>query len=130
MRKHVRGFVFGVAERTGRLGWLAPIFLARVASTVFVLAAAAARRELRPPVRSAAVLATLVFLALVDTAGYVSFNLGVRRAATSIVATAAAPYALIPIALGVLVLRERPTPGQWTGIAVVIAGLVLLGLLS
>jgi drug/metabolite transporter (DMT)-like permease len=126
----IGAFVFGVADRSDRLGWLAPIFLARAASTVFVLAAAAARRELGPFERSAPVLATIAFLAVIDTAGYASFNLGVRRAATSVVATAAAPYALIPIALGVLVLRERPTPLQWTGIAVVIAGLVLLGLFS
>jgi drug/metabolite transporter (DMT)-like permease len=126
----IGGFVFGVADRTSRLGWLVPIFLARLVSTALVFAATATRRELRPAGWSPSIPAALVFLGLVDTAGYISFNVGVRHAATSVVATASAPYALIPIALGVLVLHERPTRPQWGGVAVVIVGLVLLGLFS
>src|SRR5439155_2699511 len=113
-----------------RLGWLVPIFLARLASTVLVLAAAAARKELRPRGWSASIVATLVFLGLIDTGGYISFNVGARHAPTSIVATASAPYALIPIALGVLLLHERPARSQWGGVSIVIAGLLLLGLFS
>jgi len=126
----IGGFVFGVADRSGRLGWLVPIFLARLVSTALVLVATAARGELRPRGWRPSILATLVFLGLIDTAGYISFNLGVRQAATSVVATASAPYAVIPIALGVLLLRERPTRVQWFGVAVVIVGLVRLGLVS
>jgi drug/metabolite transporter (DMT)-like permease len=58
----------------------------------------------------------------------VFFNVGVRHAATSIVATASAPYAVVPIVMGVSLLRERPTPVQWSGVALVIGGLVTLGL--
>jgi drug/metabolite transporter (DMT)-like permease len=126
----IGGFVFGVADRTSRLGWLVPIFLARLVSTVFVLGATAARRELRPRGWSPSIVAMLVFLGVMDTAGYISFNVGVRHAATSVVATASAPYALIPIALGVLLLHERPARSQWGGVSIVIAGLVLLGLFS
>jgi drug/metabolite transporter (DMT)-like permease len=126
----IGGFVFGVADRTDRLGWLVPIFLARLVSTGLVFAATTARGELRPRGWGPSILATLVFLGLIDTAGYISFNVGVRHAATSIVATASAPYALIPIALGVLLLHERPTRTQWGGVIVVLAGLVLLGLFS
>ena len=45
-------------------------------------------------------------------------------------ATAAAPYAVVPIVAGVFLLHERPRATQWAGIALVIAGLVLLGLVS
>ena len=50
----------------------------------------------------------IVFIAVVDTVGYVAFNFGVRHAETTIVATAAAPYSVVPIALGVLLMHERP----------------------
>jgi drug/metabolite transporter (DMT)-like permease len=73
-------------------------------------------------------LGTIVGIAVVDTLGYVAFNVGVRHEDTSVVATAAAPYAVVPIVAGVMLLRERPRATQWTGIGLVLAGLILLGL--
>ncbi len=72
----------------------------------------------------------IAFIAVVDTIGYIAFNFGVRHADTSIVATAAAPYAIVPIVAGVALMGERPTPAQWTGVGLVLAGLVLLGLVA
>jgi drug/metabolite transporter (DMT)-like permease len=46
------------------------------------------------------------------------------------VATASAPYAVMPIVMGVWLLRERPTPVQWSGVALIIVGLITLGLSS
>ena len=67
---------------------------------------------------------------VLDSLGYVAFNLGTREADTSVVATASAPYAVVPVVAGVLLFRERPTVSQWTGILTVVAGVVLLGLVS
>jgi drug/metabolite transporter (DMT)-like permease len=64
---------------------------------------------------------------LVDTGGYVCFNLGVGHAPTAIVAAASAPYALVPIAMGVSLFRERPTRAQWLGVACVLVGVIVLG---
>jgi drug/metabolite transporter (DMT)-like permease len=72
----------------------------------------------------------IALIAVVDTLGYVAFNVGVRHADTSVVATAAAPYSVVPIVAGVMLLHERPKTTQWAGIALVLAGLVLLGLFS
>ena len=124
------GFVFGVAYHSEALGWLVPIFLARACTTIFLLLVAARTGELDVPDRSPSLLGTIAVLALLDTGGYVAFNLGVRHADTSIVATASAPYAVIPIVMGVAVLHERPAPVQWLGVALVLGGLVLLGAVS
>lgn len=126
----IGAFVYGVAYFSEEYGWLVPIFLARALSTVFILATAARIGEWRFPTRSPGLLGMIAFIAVVDTAGYVAFNFGVRNADTSIVATAAAPYSVVPIAAGVLLMHERPTRFQWGGVALVIAGLVLLGLVS
>jgi drug/metabolite transporter (DMT)-like permease len=75
-------------------------------------------------------LGLMALLALLDTAGYVCFNVGVGHAATAIVAAASAPYAIMPIVMGVSLFRERPTPGQWLGVGCVVAGVVVLGAVS
>lgn len=121
-------FVLGVSVRTDELGWLAPVFLARLGSTVLVGLTVARGGRWRFPDRSRHVLGALALLAFLDTAGYVSFNLGTEHADTAIVAAASAPYAVIPVVAGVLFLHERPTPVQWAGAGLVIVGLVLLGL--
>ena len=84
--------------------------------------------RLRFPDRSPRVVGAIALLALLETPGYVSFNLGTERADTAIVAAASSPYAVIPVVAGVLFFHERPTPVEWAGVGLVIAGLVLLGL--
>jgi drug/metabolite transporter (DMT)-like permease len=121
-------FVYGVAYFSADYGWLVPIFLARGFSTLFLLAASLPGGEWRFPDRSPSLLAMIALIAVVDTVGYVAFNFGVRHADTAVVATASAPYAVVPIVAGVVLLHERPKSTQWAGVGFVIAGLVLLGL--
>jgi drug/metabolite transporter (DMT)-like permease len=75
-------------------------------------------------------LGLLIILALLDTGGYVFFNVGVGHASAAIVAAASAPYAIVPIIMGVTLFKERPTGAQWVGVACVIAGVILLGAVS
>ena len=126
----IGAFVYGVAYFSDDYGWLVPIVLARAFSTLFIVGTALRGGTWRFPERPPSLLAMIALIAVVDTAGYVAFNFGVRHAETSIVATAAAPYAVVPIAAGVALLHERPAPIQWAGVGLVIAGLVLLGLVS
>ncbi|MCC6224571.1 MAG: DMT family transporter [Thermoleophilia bacterium] len=126
----IGAFVFGVSYYSDELGWLGPIFLGRVFTGALIALTAARGGQWRFPDRSPATIGLIGTVAGLDTAGYVAFNVGVQQAETSLVATAAAPYAVVPIVLGVAVLRERPAPLQWLGVALVIGGLVLLGLAS
>lgn len=122
--------VFANAYYTIELGWLVPIFLTRAYTTLFLLGLSLRNLSWRPTERSPRVLALVTAVAVVDTGGYVAFNIGAERADTSIVSAASAPYALIPILGGVLFLHERPAPVQWLGVAAVIGGVVLLGIFS
>ena len=124
----IGAFVLGVSVKADDLGWLVPVFLARLFSTVFVFASLIRGGAWRLPDRSPRVIGALVALALLDTAGYISFNLGTEHSDTAIVAAASAPYAVIPVIAGVLFFHERPTPVEWAGVGLVIAGLILLGL--
>jgi drug/metabolite transporter (DMT)-like permease len=122
------GFVFGVSYYHDRIGWLGPIFLARGFAAIFLLAHTTSTGKLPSLPVPRRLVAIIVLLACLDTGGYVFFNIGVGHAATAVVATASAPYAVVPIVMGVSFFRERPTATQWTGVALVIAGLIMLGL--
>jgi drug/metabolite transporter (DMT)-like permease len=124
------GFVFGVSYYHHSIGWLGPIFLARAASTVFIAANVLARVEPRREPFPRQVLPVIAGLALLDTGGYIFFNLGTTHAPTSVVATASAPYAVVPVLMGVSLLHERPRAGQWAGVALVLGGLLTLGAVS
>jgi drug/metabolite transporter (DMT)-like permease len=125
------GFVFGVSYYHAQIGWLGPIFLARGFAAIFLVAHLAYRGGLRSvPRLPRTLLGSIILLAALDTGGYVCFNLGVNHAPTAVVATASAPYALVPVLMGVSILRERPTPTQWLGVTLVIGGLITLGLTS
>ena len=89
--------------------------------------AVALEREVPRVRRRGELLVLMALLALLDTGGYVCFNLGVGQASTAIVAAAAAPYAIVPIAMGITLFGERPTRAQWLGVGCVIAGVVVLG---
>jgi len=126
----IGAFVFGVSYRTDELGWLAPIFLARGFTLVFLLGHARFTRSLGARDQRPVVLGVIAALAVLDTVGYVCFNIGTTHEQTAIVAAATAPYALVPVAMGVALLHERPARSQWAGIALVLVGLVVLGLAS
>ena len=126
----IGAFVFGNAYYAIEYGWLVPLFLGRGFAAVLLSAVALRSGSWRFPDRSPSLLARIALLAAVDTGGYVIFNVGAERAETSVVSAASAPYSVIPIVMGVLVLGERPVLAQWLGIAGVVGGVVLLGLTS
>lgn len=126
----IGAFVFGNAYYTPEYGWLMPILLSRGVATLLLLGAAARSGAWRFQCTTPRWLGLVAMVAAVDTGGYVAFNVGAERAETSVVSASSAPYAVIPIVAGVLFLHERPTPVQWLGVASVVGGVVLLGLLS
>lgn len=121
------GFTFGVSYYSHRLGWFMPVFAARIAAGLCLFSIAAAARV--NPLKSFAVGALLLVTAVgvLDTAGYFSFNFGIRHTETSIVAASSATLALVPVVLGVVLLEERPVLNQWVGVVLTLAGVMALG---
>jgi len=119
-------YVFAIAYFADSFGWLIPIALVRVFSTLFFLGGSAAARY--PLLKGVTVPLAIAMLAIgvVETTAYIALSLGVRIADTSLVATIASAYALLPIVLGFVFLHERPAVNQWVGVALVILGLILL----
>ncbi len=123
----IGGYVFAIAYYADKLGWLVPIFLVRVVSTIFFLGGTAASRYPLLANVTVPLAVTMLLIGVIETSAYISLSFGVRIADTSLVATIASAYALVPIILGFVFLGERPVANQWVGIALVISGVALLG---
>jgi drug/metabolite transporter (DMT)-like permease len=123
-------FVFGISLYAEEIGWLAPIFIARALTCLLLVLAAVRGAQWRLPDPSVRAVGLIALVGLLDTAGYVSFNVGVQHAETALVAAASAPYAVVPVLMGVALFRERPAASQWVGVLAVLAGLVALGAVS
>jgi uncharacterized membrane protein len=119
-------FAAGIRATDG----LALIVVQRGISVVLLLLFVAVRHvSLRPlAARRAATLVSVT--GVLDTGANVLLALGIASGFASFVMTGSGAYPLIPALLAILVLRERLAPNQYAGVAVLVAGLVALGLQS
>jgi drug/metabolite transporter (DMT)-like permease len=112
----------------GRLSMMT-VFL--VAALVLWLRSRAARAD-PPPASSSAVqvrsaVGLAVMVGVVELLGTIAYARGAEVGLVSIVTAASATYPLVPVFGGVVLLEERPAPNQYLGVAMVVGGLVLLG---
>lgn len=125
----VAAYALGWASR--RAGWLPSLFLARSsAAALFVVIAVALRgRSGRAPISAipASALALAILLGFIDLSGTMSYSRGAEVGLLSIVTAVSATYPILPVFGGVAFFGERPAPNQFLGLAMVIAGLMLLG---
>lgn len=126
----VATYVVGWASKEA--GFLPTLWFERVSMmAVYLLAAvivwlrSRGRATAATPVRSALGLAALV--GVVELLGTLAYARGAEVGLVSIVTAASATYPLVPVFGGVVLLEERPAPNQYLGVAMVVGGLVLLG---
>ncbi len=119
---------FVIGRYSKELGWLVPVAVSRIGSMVALVAVVATVRRSVLRGAKAPVLWAAVALGLVDVLGISSYARGTELGLVSVVTAVSATFPLIPIAGGVLLLGERPAPSQSVGVALVVCGLVLLGL--
>ena len=130
--------LFGVATYvTGwaakEAGFLPSLWFGRLTMTsVFLVAALVLWLRSRAAGRTRdhvpwSMLRLAVLVGVMELVGTISYARGAEVGLVSIVTAASATYPLIPVLGGVVLLHERPVPTQYLGIAMVIGGLVLLG---
>jgi drug/metabolite transporter (DMT)-like permease len=106
---------------------LALVLLQRIVSAAILLAILAIRREGAIAMDRTTWRLVLATGAL-DTLANVLFVLGVQRGSASVVTTATGAYPIVTALLAIVLLRERLAPNQYVGVAVLVAGLIALGL--
>jgi drug/metabolite transporter (DMT)-like permease len=112
---------------TPALGILWPVLVLRIVEAIAVVLFQLHRRT--PPARLTRSMAALVLVAAaLDTLAFVAFNLGISSAYTSIVTALASLFSAVTVLLAWAILRERLAPAQWAGVAIILAGVLLVSL--
>jgi uncharacterized membrane protein len=122
----VAGFLLGFLSQEA--GWIPGVWGSRVSMLAFYVPMAV---FLRSDLRRFHV-GTGLWIALLagaaDLLGVVSYAAGAEQGFVSIVLAASAVFPLIAVALSVARFHERLVPNQYVGVALVVSGLLLLGL--
>lgn len=115
-------FPFMHAAGNADFWWASLIF--RIASTSVILVAVAVQR---PPLGVAArVLPWLALIGLADTCGNVLFAAASQSGLVSVTSVLASLYPIVTVVLARIVLSERVARSQEAGIALTLAGVVLI----
>jgi drug/metabolite transporter (DMT)-like permease len=135
----IGAYVFGWASQ--RAGWLQAIWFSRSLSAglflVWALAASVRRRsapgrragDRRASIRlSAAAVGLAAAIGAVDMLAASAYGRGSEVGYISIVTAASAIYPVLPVLAGTVFLHERPAPNQAVGVAILVTGLMAVGL--
>ena len=107
------------------LGPVLPVVVTRAIGVVVMLGVAlASRQSAAPPARRAALL--IVVIALLDTLAFAANNLGMESEQVSVVAVLSSMFAAVTVLLAWIFLHERIRWGQWLGLGLILAGILLV----
>jgi transporter family protein len=114
---------------TKSIGWLYPLFLAKVASVIMFGAYLATTGKIK---ETAKIPSTVWLIALgvivLEFIGHFSYGLGVFLEQSAIVNPISFSYPIVAVFLAHVVLKERLENTQYLGIALTISGIVLLAM--
>jgi len=135
--------LFGIGAASQTWGWFLPIFWTRLFAAIALAGVIGWQRYRSRTVNASPSsgsrgeinfslyrlgLGFALGVGLFETTGLVLYSVGTQIAATSIVATISSTFTLIPIIAGITFFRERPAVNQLFGVALVVMGLLLLGI--
>ena len=122
----VAGFLLGFLSQEA--GWIPGVWGSRVAMLAFYVPMAVVLRHDLRRFHVGAGLWIALLAGAADLLGVTSYAAGAERGYVSIVLAASAVFPLIAVALSMATFHERLVPNQYVGIALVVSGLLLLGL--
>ena len=102
----------------------------RLCGIAMITAVVLWRRPDLAPLRAGRAIALVTTVGILDTSANLLLMIGIASGFASFVMTGSGAYPLIPAVLAILVLRERLAPNQYVGVAVLIGGLIALGVQS
>lgn len=121
------GFLFWLlgARIIPRTGAIATVWLIRLTGTAITFCAVIATSiPMRVPNKRTR--AQLYSMGFFDTAAFALSNLGMRIEQVAIVSVLGSLYGAVTVALAAVFLRERVAPLQWSGIAAIFVGIILM----
>ena len=120
---------FLLAYLSKELGWVTGLWASRVAQLggFLVLALVAGRDVPRRIMAAPRMALAAIGVGLCDLIGVVSYAIGNTTESASLLFVSSAVFPVLAVMLSVAFLHERPVPNQYAGVALTVAGLVLLG---
>jgi drug/metabolite transporter (DMT)-like permease len=122
----VGGLLLG--EYSARAGWLVAALVAHGASVTALLMALPLLGRRKAWQGSASGVIWAAAAGLTDAVGLLGFARGGQAGQVAVTAAVSSVYPVIPLVAGILLFGEQLTRRQLTGVAAIIAGLVLIGL--
>jgi len=125
----VGGFLLAYLAK--ELGWVTALWSSRVAQLAgFAILGVLRRGDMAGRGLSGKpwVIAGAIGIGLIDLVAVASYSIGNETEFASILFVSSAVFPLIAVVLSVAFLQERPVPNQYVGVALVVAGLVALGM--
>jgi drug/metabolite transporter (DMT)-like permease len=122
----IAGFLLGYLSK--RVGWVIGVWASRTAQLVCLFGLGLLRAGATRGIGMNRATAGAVGVGIADLVGVVAYSYGAQEGFVSIVLVASAVFPLIAVVLSIGLLHERLAPNQFAGIALVIVGLVMLGL--
>lgn len=120
------GVYFWALNRiTPTFGVLWPVWVTRLVQLLCALLVLGARRSLKLRMRGQTVPLLLV-AAVLDSGALLAFNLGIGQTYMTITTALTSLYSAVTILLAWLFLHERLQTGQWIGVGVILAGVLLV----
>jgi drug/metabolite transporter (DMT)-like permease len=108
-----------------RTGAVATVWLIRVTGAILTFATVLVKKiPLR--IKSRQISAQLYTMGFFDTGAFALSNLGMRLGQVAAVSVLGSLYGAVTVALAATFLKERIAPLQWTGIAAIFLGVVLM----
>lgn len=122
----VGGFLLGFFAQ--EVGWVPGLWASRCAQLVMFGAISLVHRREYGNLGWNTGLVVALASGAADLLGVVAYSIGAAEGLLSIVLIASAVFPLVAVGLSIAVLHERPAPNQYVGIALVVSGLLVLGL--
>lgn len=108
-----------------RTGAVATVWLIRVTGAILTFATVLVKKiPLR--IKSRQISAQLYTMGFFDTGAFALSNLGMRLGQVAAISVLGSLYGAVTVALAATFLKERIAPLQWTGIAAIFLGVVLM----
>jgi drug/metabolite transporter (DMT)-like permease len=120
------GFYFWMLNGvTPTLGAFWPVWITRLVQLLCALLMLVVRGpfELKPLWKS---FPLLLIATVLDSGALLAFNLGIGQTYTTVTTALTSLYSAVTVLLAWMFLRERLSSGQWAGVGVILAGVLLV----
>lgn len=135
---HAIGSAFAFGAMFWALGFVTPhmgpvwpllvLRLMALSSAVFTFLMQKRRNTLEPITDKKRIWPLTLGVVATDTIAWIAFNVGVRSDYTTIVTALASLYSAVTVVIAWGLFRERLAPSQWTGVAVIFLGILLVSI--